>query len=392
MPDPVVLLPLAILAAAYLGFCYVELARRPARHLPKPVWALIITASIPVGGIVFLLVGRGESPVTETAAAAPEERATVPQLGPEPRAGARRGELSSEAGPAPATVIRTRALTKVFAGGAGLHEVELAMPGRGVYGLVGPNGAGKTTLMSLLADLRRPDSGEIEGTARVMLCPDAPSFEPWLTATETVALFAGLGPAGGLSPGEALAAVGLADVRDRRVGGFSRGMRQRLGLAVVLASGAQVLLLDEPTSALDPAGRADILRLVAELGRDRAVMVSSHILADVQRVADTIGVLREGRLIYQGPVRELIERHTRPSWRLELRSKVDEVARLLSQQDWVSAVEREAHGLRVDTTSLSAGERLLPAQVAAAGAELIALNPVGADLETVFLSMVGGRT
>jgi ABC-2 type transport system ATP-binding protein len=203
-----------------------------------------------------------------------------------------------------------------------------------------------------------------------------------------VALFRGLGPASDIDVDRALAMTGLVDARDRRVGGFSRGMAQRLGLAVVLASGADVLLLDEPTSALDPQGRADMLRLITSLGSDRAVVVSSHILADVQRIADSVGVLREGRLIYEGSVRDLLERHTRPSWRVELRSTVDELATRLRQRDWVARVQREPYGLRVDTMTLSAGETLLPAEITASGAELIAFNPVGADLETVFLNLV----
>jgi ABC-2 type transport system ATP-binding protein len=371
-----VLVPVAVLVLAFLVFCYVELARRPAKTLPKVAWAFIIVASIPVGAILYLVLGRGE----RTVAAAP---ALVEHLSRVDGEAARR--------PLPAEpAIRTTGLSKVFPGNVGLHAVDLSVPGRGVYGLVGPNGAGKTTLLSLLAGLRRADSGEIVANARVMLCPDTPAFEPWLTATETVELFRGLGPAGGFDPGRALALAGLADARDRRVGGFSRGMTQRLGIAVILASGADVLLLDEPTSALDPQGRSDILNLITQIGQDRAVVVSSHILADVQRIADTVGVLREGRLIYQGPVRDLLERHTLPSWRLELRSKADELAVRLRRLDWVAAVEPEAHGLRVDTTSLSAGEVLLPAEIAASGAELVAFNPVGADLETVFLGMVGG--
>src|SRR5262249_40474649 len=150
-----------------------------------------------------------------------------------------------------------------------------------------------------------------------------------------------------------------------------------LGLAVVLASGADVLLLDEPTSALDPQGRADVLDLVRALGRDHAVVMSSHILADVQRVADTVGVLRDGRLLYQGGVTELIERHTRPSWRLHLRTGADALAVRLAGLPWVAAVKPIEGGLQVDTLSLSAGETLLPSQVAESGAELVAFNPVG---------------
>jgi ABC-2 type transport system ATP-binding protein len=376
--NPAVWLPIAALLLAFIAFCYVELVRRPAKLLPKAVWAVIIVAQIPLAGICYLILGRGERhtatelPVT---AAAPDGPAVPSRRAP---------AAAPPSGPA----VRTRTLTKLFSGDVGLRGVDLTVPARGVYGLVGPNGAGKTTLLSILAGLRRPDSGGVEAASRVMLCPDTPAFEPWLTAAETVELFAGLGPRGHTGTDRALALVGLTAARDRRVGGFSRGMAQRLGLAVVLASDADVLLLDEPTSALDPQGRSDMLDLIAALGRDHAVVFSSHILADVQRVADTVGVLREGRLIYQGPVDELLDRHTRPSWRLHLRSGADELARRLGDLDWVAAVQRQEQGLLVDTTSVHAGETLLPAEISASGAELVAFNPVGADLETVFLNMV----
>jgi ABC-2 type transport system ATP-binding protein len=390
MRNPAVWLPIAALLLAFLVYCYVELVRRPARYLPKLVWALIITAQIPLGGIAYLIIGRAERPAPTPA---PTANGAAAAGGAAPAGGAATVERPRVA--ASGHAIRTRALTKVFQGNVGLHAVDLAVPDRGVYGLVGPNGAGKTTLLSLLAGLRRADSGELSSTARVMLCPDTPAFEPWLTATETVDLFAGLGPQVGRRPGatgtaEALALAGLAAERDRRVGGFSRGMTQRLGLAVVLASGADVLLLDEPTSALDPQGRSDVLELITALGREHAVVFSSHILADVQRVADTIGVLREGRLIYQGPVEDLLDRYTRPSWHLQLRSGTDALAERLGRRDWVAAVRPygQGQGLRVDTTSVRAGETLLPAEITASGAELVAFNPIGADLETVFLEMV----
>jgi ABC-2 type transport system ATP-binding protein len=380
MRQPAVWLPIVVLLVAFVVFCFVELSRRPAKYLPKVAWAVLIVAQVPLGGICYLIFGRGE-PLTDT-----PSTPTVPSL-PE------RPAPQTEAAAAPGEVaIRTSGLTKVFRGGVGLHGVDLVVPARGVYGLVGPNGAGKTTLLSLLAGLRRPDSGTMAMPRRVLLCPDTPAFEPWLTATETVEVFRALAPAGGAGTREALALVGLDEARGRRVGGFSRGMTQRLGLAVMLASGAPVLMLDEPTSALDPQGRAEVLDLVRAIGRERAVLFSSHILADVQRVADTVGVLRQGRLIYQGPVADLLERHTRPSWRLQLRSGTDALVARLAGLAWVSAVQRQPDGLRVDTATLRDGETLLPGAVAAAGAELIALNPVGADLETVFLSMVGAAS
>lgn len=377
MRDPAVWLPIAALLLAFVIFCYAQLIRRPARYLPKAVWALIILAQIPLGGVLYLIIGRAERtttaepPLTATPAVAAVDRTRPVAAQP--------------------AAVRTHALMKLFAGNVGLHAVDLTVPARGVYGLVGPNGAGKTTLLSLLAGLRRPDSGRISGTAQVMLCPDTPAFEPWLTAAETVDLFGRLSPNATTGTDDALALAGLTAARDRRVGGFSRGMAQRLGLAVVLASGAEVLLLDEPTSALDPQGRSEILDLIVALGRDHAVVFSSHILADVQRVADTVGVLREGRLIYQGPVDELLDRHTRPSWQLHLRTGADRLAERLGRLDWVASVRQHEQGLRVDTTSVHAGETLLPAEISASGAELIAFNPVGADLETVFLNLVEVR-
>jgi ABC-2 type transport system ATP-binding protein len=367
-----VLLPIAVVLGGFFLYCEIEVVRRPARYLPKVVWALIVLVQIPLGGILYLVLGRGDR--NAAAEAVPTDVEVLPIIEQ------RRPVVTSDR-----AIVRTRGLTKVFAGDVGLHGVDLVVPARGVYGLVGPNGAGKTTLLSLLAGLRRAGSGDILSEGRIVLCPDTPAFEPWLTAAETVRAYAG---ADFDATRHALATIGLSDAADRRVGGFSRGMTQRLGLAVALASGADVLLLDEPTSALDPQGRSEILDLIRALGRDRAIVFSSHILADVQRVADTVGVLRDGRLLYQGPVSDLLDRHTRPSWRLHLRSGADALATRLREQPWVADVQTQPQGLRVDTTSLHAGETLLPAEIAASGAELIALNPAGADLESVFLDLV----
>ncbi len=388
MRDTAVWLPILAVLLGFVGFCEVELLRRPARYLPKLVWALIIVVQIPLGGIAYLVFGRDEQArdlQTRNEGAGDEPApSTVSTADP---SGVPAVIRPRDAAEPTAAAIRTRGLTKVFDSGTGLHAVDLIVPARGVYGLVGPNGAGKTTLLALLAGLRRADSGQIESESRILLCPDTPAFEPWLTSAETVAAFTGHRPAGGVVA-DALARVGLADVRDRRVGRFSRGMTQRLGLAVVLASRADVLLLDEPTSALDPQGRSDILDLVVALADDRAVIVSSHILADVQRIADTVGVLRDGRLLYQGSVSDLLDQHTRPSWQLHLRSGAPALAGRLAGQPWVAGVSQTVGGLRVDTTSVRAGETQLPAEIAASGAELIALNPIGADLESVFLNLV----
>ncbi|MFJ5896493.1 ABC transporter ATP-binding protein [Streptomyces sp. NPDC093064] len=308
--------------------------------------------------------------------------------------------------------VVTAGLVRDYGHGAGLHGVDLEVPRGGVYGLVGPNGAGKTTLLSIVAGLRRFDAGEVRlsvDAGRIGVCPDTPEFEPWLTAAEVVRQSRGLAARGGHrrrggtapdtggSPADPVAAVlaevGLTEAAGRRTGGFSRGMKQRLGLAVALALDPELLILDEPSSALDPSGRAEVLSLVAGLGRTRTVIFSSHVLADVQRVADTVGVLDRGRLLFQGPVRELIDRFLQPAWEVRLRAGGEQrLAELLRQQEWVTSVVVDSDGsVRVEASSTEVGERRLPQAIAAADAALISLHPVDADLEAAFLALTGGR-
>ncbi|HLI57042.1 MAG TPA: ABC transporter ATP-binding protein, partial [Actinomycetota bacterium] len=202
-------------------------------------------------------------------------------------------------------LVRSAGLTKRYGTTAVLDQVDLEVPEGSVYGLVGPNGAGKTTLLSILAGLRTLSSGAVHiavDLSEVAVCPDAPEFEPWLTAAEVLALSASLAHRS-LQP-EAIQALlvqaGLGEAAARRVGGFSRGMTQRLALAATLAGDPKLIILDEPCSALDPAGRVEVLDLITRLAARATVIFSSHILADVQRVCTSVGVLRQGRLLLPG--------------------------------------------------------------------------------------------
>jgi ABC-2 type transport system ATP-binding protein len=276
-----------------------------------------------------------------------------------------------------------------------LFDVSIVVPEGSVYGLVGPNGAGKTTLLSIVTGMRHADRGQVElGVDRrhVAVCPDVPEFDGWLTAFEVVDLARSyVAPEqDGDSVLRALRTAGLADAVDRRVGGFSRGMTQRLGLAAALVGEPRLLILDEPSSALDPAGRADVLALVAGLRGRCTVIFSSHILADVQRVADQVGVLRAGRLLHQGPTQALVDTYLQPRWRVRIAGDAGPVAAALEREPWVAAVSRRGDELDVDATTLEAGERGIPRAISAAGARLVACEPVAADLESAFLALTGG--
>jgi ABC-2 type transport system ATP-binding protein len=290
-------------------------------------------------------------------------------------------------------VLSTAGLIRSYGPDAGVLGVDLEVPRGTVYGLVGPNGAGKTTLLGLLTGLRRADNGTIDlgiDRRRLALVPDVPEFERWLTASEVVAL---AGTLVGAPPSPAritseLAAVGLADAADRRVGGFSRGMTQRLALAAANVGDPELVLLDEPSSALDPAGRAAVLDLIAAWAERATVMLSSHILADVQRVADVVGVLRTGHLIYQGPLQTLLDRYLQPSWAVRVRGSHEALLERLRSADWVEECTDLGGGLlRVRTRSVDDGERGLPVAAAAVDARVVSIVPEEADLESAFLAL-----
>ena len=272
--------------------------------------------------------------------------------------------------------VATFGLTRDY-GGTGLFDVDLRVPRGRVYGLVGPNGAGKTTMLSIITGMRHADRGTVEVAVprrRVAVCPDVPEFDGWLTAFEVVDLARSLTACGHDAAAVlgALRAAGLADSASRRVGGFSRGMTQRLGLACALAGDPALLILDEPTSALDPAGRAEVLALAARLRGRCTVIFSSHILADVQRVADHVGILRAGRMLYHGPTRDLIDTYLQPRWLLRVAGDVTPALAAIRAQPWATRTEHTGAGeLRIDAISLDAGERGIPAALASCGARQV---------------------
>jgi ABC-2 type transport system ATP-binding protein len=226
-------------------------------------------------------------------------------------------QLAAELTPAPA--IWCSGLRKRYGRQQAVDDVSLEV-GRGeVLGLLGPNGAGKTTVIKLLLGLARPDAGEAmllgrpadDPTARTLVgyLPELFRYQPWLSAAEVVSLHVRLS---GLDVSErhqreCLSLVGLADRAGDRVGGFSKGMQQRLGLAVALVAGPELVVLDEPTSALDPPGRVDVRDIVLDLkGRGVAVLLNSHLIGEVERVCDRVVILDRGRVAASGTLAELL--------------------------------------------------------------------------------------
>jgi len=219
-------------------------------------------------------------------------------------------------------MIQIESLVKTYGTVRALDGLSLRVEPGVVYGFLGPNGAGKTTTMRILTGLARPDSGKVTimdqvlGTPgvdirpKIGVMPEEPAFYGWMTAREYLRDF--IAPLYGLAPkaakkraDELLEIVDLKKAARRRIQGFSRGMRQRLGLAAALVHKPPILLLDEPVSALDPAGRKEVLELIEELRGQTTILLSTHILADVERVCDVVGIINQGRLIAVGTMDQL---------------------------------------------------------------------------------------
>jgi ABC-2 type transport system ATP-binding protein len=223
------------------------------------------------------------------------------------------------AGLPPAPAIWCSGLRKRYGRHQAVDGISLEVQRGDVVGLLGPNGAGKTTVIKMLLGLVRPDAGEAmllgrpaadpSARSRVGYLPELFRYQPWLNAAEVLALHVRL--SGVAVPErdqrERLALVGLADRAGDRVGGFSKGMQQRLGLAVALVAGPELVVLDEPTSALDPVGRVDVRDIVLALkAQGVAVLLNSHLIGEVERVCDRVVILDRGRVAASGTLAELL--------------------------------------------------------------------------------------
>jgi ABC-2 type transport system ATP-binding protein len=276
-----------------------------------------------------------------------------------------------------------------------------------IYGFLGPNGAGKTTALRILTGLARPTSGQatVAGvnlasnghilSRHIGYLPEEPAFYPWMTPREYLDYLGRLhelsASARTARTRELLELVDLTDASKRRIGGFSHGMRQRLGLAAALVHQPEVLLLDEPVSALDPSGRKDVLELIERLGRQCTILMSSHILADVERVCNVVGIIDKGRMIVQSPREELMDRYAQPVFEIEGEeaSAMERWASVIRCQKWVTNVSVDGCVLHVTVNDVRRARKELLASAVAQEVNLRHYEEVRPSLEDIFLQLVG---
>ena len=288
-------------------------------------------------------------------------------------------------------IVETAALVKQYGDAVALAGIDFRVNRGMVYGLVGPNGAGKTTLLGILSGLRTPTSGSVNiASGHVAVLPDSPAFDPWMTAYEVVDLARTLAPTDvpGSFVDDVLEQAGLAEASKRKVSGFSRGMLQRLGIAATVVGGPDLLLLDEPAAALDPAGRREVLDLVAGIRGRATVLFSSHILDDVQEVCDEIGILRRGELVYDGSLDGLIARQSpQARYVIQVRGEAAGLAHTLLSHAWVETATARGSVVTVESESRDAAEQHLAAVVGSYGLPVVSMTPHTRTLEEIFLEV-----
>lgn len=302
-------------------------------------------------------------------------------------------------------MIQIRGLQKSYKAHPVLCGLNMTVERGEVYGFIGRNGSGKSTTMNILAGLLARDGGEvtIDGrqvttgqTVTVGYLPEEPALLEYMNAWEYLEYIAAAsGFTGDIQARstEVLGLVGLTDAADRKIGGYSRGMKQRAGMAAALYSDHEVIILDEPTSALDPQGRAEVMQIIQIMrALGKTVLLSTHILSDVERIADRVGILNNGVLAEEDTLQNLLTKYSEDSIQFELSKPDDTLKARLEALGFVTRVEQSAQRYLVWTTGRDETQNqaifrfLADADTAVSHYQL-----QKATLEQVYLKVVGGN-
>ena len=308
-----------------------------------------------------------------------------------------------------ASAISCKDLTKRYGDVLALDHLSLDVPTGAIFGFLGPNGAGKTTALRLLTGLAFPDSGGATiagmdiatgGAAlhrRIGFLDQSPQYYGWMRGRELLTFVGEIFGLRGKSlrerVDETLALAGLTDAAHRRIGGYSGGMRQRLGLAQALINQPDVLFLDEPVSALDPEGRHDILEAIASLRGKSTIFMSSHVLADVERICDAVAIIDHGRLIVSATVTELQERYAQPIFTIEPEpgqdAKLAPLVNALREATWAGDVVQEHGVIRVLARDTTLAKSEILGLLTAHAIEVQRFERGRPSLEDIFLRLTG---
>ncbi|WP_438448493.1 ABC transporter ATP-binding protein [Gorillibacterium sp. sgz5001074] len=298
-------------------------------------------------------------------------------------------------------LLQTIGLRKAYGSTVAVKDLSFTLEEGRCTALLGPNGAGKTTTLKLLSGLLEPSSGTIrfhswEGDRRqhIGYLPQYPAFYKWMSGTEYVEYVAKLSGLHAkdarVRTAEMLELVGLTDAAKRRIGGYSGGMKQRLGIAQALVHRPKLLILDEPVSALDPVGRREVLELIRMIRTHTTILFSTHVLHDAEEISDDVLIMRAGEIALSGSLNELRRSHREPVIRLESDGSLEDWASGLSGRlpGLIDGVEVHDGRAVVMVTDADRAMKELIADLAAAGLPVRRFEAAASTLEDLFMKVV----
>lgn len=302
--------------------------------------------------------------------------------------------------------IRVEGLTKTYQGQVALDKLNLTIKQGEVYGFIGRNGAGKTTTINLLLSLIHKTEGDmwinetlVEFTdpsykKHIGYVPDVPVFPSYMNAVEYITY---TGEMFGIRPeelarrvDEVLDFVDLSDHK-KKIGAYSRGMKQRLAIAQALVHDPDIIIMDEPTSALDPIGRKDVINIILKLKGQKTIFYSTHILEDVEKVCDRIGLLDKGTLILEDTIEHIQTMYYQNEMLISTKEAVEDVYQLLQTKELKNNIRLDEHGILCEASGETSAQDILELLLANQF-HIVEFKRKNASLEDVFLRVTNEET
>lgn len=261
------------------------------------------------------------------------------------------------------SAISVKGLTKNFKTFTAVDDLNFDIPKNHVVGFLGPNGAGKTTTLRMLVGLSKPTKGNIticdkqvifgksDTNHHIGYLPELPSMYGWMTGYEYLYLISDISKLTNQTKisriKKLLELVNLTAAKDKKISTYSGGMKQRLGIAQALINNPEVVILDEPVSALDPIGRKEVLEIIEKLKQNHTILLSTHILSDVDKICDDVIIIKEGKLIVASPLTKLKEKYASPILEIEFSTDPTKALEKIKGQKWVKHTEQSGKAIKI---------------------------------------------
>lgn len=299
------------------------------------------------------------------------------------------------------SLLKVEQLYKRFGKNEAVKGISFSIEQGRCVALLGPNGAGKTTTLKMLAGLQTPTAGSIQfmGMDKVDLrqhigyLPQYPSFYPWMTGKEYLHY---VGQLTGIAPkelktrvDEMLEWVGLHEAKNRRISGYSGGMKQRLGIAQAMIHQPKILILDEPVSALDPIGRREVLDMIKNIGTHTTVLYSTHVIHDAENVSDDVLIMNKGEIVLSGSIKEIMNRRMKPILHIVGEQPLTQYKQVFAQLDHVLQVDSENDVMNIYVQDLQLGKQQVLKCIVEHQIPIQKFIVQSLTLEDLFLQVVG---